>query len=690
MQRLGGFRIAICRLLIVSISGPALLKMYGQAGQAGQTPYVSQFSSLAAAIGAIKNGATLIVPPGRYTLSSAITIPISNFTLDIQPGASIQAGADGITLLNITGSNILVNCNGGSDSFDGQYSRSSHVIATAILFNGGTNNRVTGCGFRDIVTAVGANSGAAVFVTKGATAVVDHSSFTNIGTRLTLNANQGLWCYRCASLQSEYNVFTDIPGDNAIKFSGGAPYNMASLSSSYDIFVNVTGFAAVEAQTDTTAVYKISHATYKVTSAPNANELDFVSLQSYGKGSGVSIGQAGDSCEVDNSTWDNETPATTAGIGVEIFCSRFDIHDNVQTGRNWSTWTLDGAGSVHHNRLIGSAGGFVAGNNVFTPQGFWHITDNELLGLGGCSSHGAGTCITSTYTNYLTLISAPGPYYDIERNYMTRQPGAWAFDSSKVIFQFMVLAAPDMGSHLPVTKVNSNVMDLQAPTTGFAGFQGVWYVTSNYLNGDSIFDGNTFENDGTAANGTAYFTPGGINGNNQRHINETYINLQSINNNSPFQSIRFSNNLSLAGNGASPGTDWTVANNPGLLVGHGQLQGGTCVPFTVGMSVPVADAAGAILGMTVVGGGQNPVTVRCSWAAVASTTATLSTSSTMVTVANGTGIAVNQPVSGVGIPAGTVVSTISGNLVVLSKTPTIAGAGVAVIFHAGWIIASAP
>jgi len=69
------------------------------------------------------------------------------------------------------------------------------------------------------------------------------------------------------------------------------------------------------------------------------------------------------------------------------------------------------------------------------------------------------------------------------------------------------------------------------------------------------------------------------------------------------------------------------------------------------------------------------------WKEAASTTAAAAvSSSTALTVASGTGIAVGQKVTGTGIPAATTVAAVSGTSVTLSQAATIAN-GAAVVFH---------
>lgn len=64
---------------------------------------------------------------------------------------------------------------------------------------------------------------------------------------------------------------------------------------------------------------------------------------------------------------------------------------------------------------------------------------------------------------------------------------------------------------------------------------------------------------------------------------------------------------------------------------------------------------------------------------VANTTATTN-STTTLTVASGTGIAVGQTISGAGIPVGTTVSAVSGTTVTMSAAATASASGVAVAF----------
>lgn len=154
------------------ISTPFTITVTDQSNYCG---YDVQFATLAAAVANIPAYGCLNVI-GTWTLATGVTIP-ANVTLYGQPGGSIKAGANGISLFTIGGDNV--NLTGI------HFSANSHTTVTAIRSS--TRNNLTatynyfdGAG----MSGISMNSPAGTISSTGLNA--NHNRFTNMGVAIIL------------------------------------------------------------------------------------------------------------------------------------------------------------------------------------------------------------------------------------------------------------------------------------------------------------------------------------------------------------------------------------------------------------------------------------------------------------------------------------------------------------------------
>jgi hypothetical protein len=125
----------------------------------------SDRESLAMGVSALSSGGTLIVPPGRYTVATTITISNPNLRIQCQPGAVILAGANS-NLFTVKARNIQIR----GCTLDGQRTEQGY-LSNGIALNGAADVVIAD----SLITNFGGNG---ISITNSANIAISGNRFT--------------------------------------------------------------------------------------------------------------------------------------------------------------------------------------------------------------------------------------------------------------------------------------------------------------------------------------------------------------------------------------------------------------------------------------------------------------------------------------------------------------------------------
>lgn len=546
-------------------------------------------NTLQVAISKTPSGGTLVLQRGVYVLTSTNNIT-SAISIQCQPGAVINAGANNIYLFLITAAFSIDRC-----LIDGRYSQSGFTGTVAARSGGGP--------YAEIYT---------------------NNTIQNF-------PDSGIIVGHTGSFKSAYNQFlnfgTGTITDNAMIYQSGGTVP-SYFSSDHDIFNIHTSGNAIHMFTPNNGVGSLSINEAIHIDSPTVSGIDRISIEgSTCDAQSVqilnpvinksSLGQFGISwqtaCGVIG-TDDNDAPieitggslmaypgnAYGHGLAVEIFARRLIVTGTHIGGLSsdyaWAVGINASGGLQMTNSVIDHTVNAIT-QNLTVPALPWLISNSKFV----------ENCLTDIQYGSIPSLTVTGSLF-------MRTPGTCAAVDFPVApcggNRCYIGILSDSDKNGDIVSGNKFVFGNAAASTFFTAAA----IATGASTTGTRFDHNEFTNMFSAPFGVAYSVVGTTFAGNQI-TNNIFNNIAQVTDNgNAGQALRVFNNIDMKGNIGPSSNGASFLSNVAILVSSNQI---SCQSITNGVTVNFSDSSTATFGAAITGGGTNFVTGACNGSATA-------------------------------------------------------------------------